>query len=124
MCLLIIKTIKQMENVHAPANTLLVRKGFAAMTTERRKAIASAGGKAAQKQGVAYKFDAEKAREAGRKGGKAISKNREHMALIGLKGGQARSRKAGLNRYDELIKAANEKMLQNDNINGVMKQTG
>jgi general stress protein YciG len=107
-----------MESVKAPAVTLQVRKGFAAMTSDQRKAIASAGGKAAQKQGLAYKFDAEKAREAGRKGGKAISANREHMALIGLKGGQARSRKAGLNRYDELINAANEKMLQNNAING------
>jgi general stress protein YciG len=106
-----------MENVHAPAATLLVRKGFAAMTTEQRKAIASAGGKAAHKQGLAYKFDAEKAREAGRKGGKAISENKDHMARIGLKGGLARSRKAGLNRYDELIKAADEKMLQNNIIN-------
>jgi general stress protein YciG len=71
--------------------------GFALMDPERRKAIASAGGKAAHARGTAHRFDSstasaagrrahergtahvwtpEAAREAGRKGGRAARKNR------------------------------------------------
>lgn len=46
------------------------RKGFACMTPERRKAIASMGGVAAHKNGTAHKFTSEEARAAGSKGGK------------------------------------------------------
>lgn len=45
------------------------RRGFAAMSPERRKELAAKGGVAAHKQGKAHKFTSEKAREAGRKGG-------------------------------------------------------
>lgn len=44
-------------------------RGFASMTEEKKRAIASMGGKAAHKLGVAHKFDSDEAREAGRKGG-------------------------------------------------------
>lgn len=71
--------------------------GFALMDPERRRAIASAGGKAAHARGTAHRFDSstasaagrrahergtahvwtpEAAREAGRKGGRAARKNR------------------------------------------------
>ena len=45
------------------------RRGFAAMDPERQRQIASEGGRAAHKQGVAHEWSAEEARQAGRKGG-------------------------------------------------------
>ncbi|MGZ3952500.1 MAG: KGG domain-containing protein [Flavisolibacter sp.] len=47
------------------------RRGFAAMSPERQKEIASAGGRAAHEQGVAHKWNSEEARNAGKKGGLA-----------------------------------------------------
>lgn len=46
-------------------------RGFASMTPERRREIASAGGRAAHEQGTAHRWTREEAREAGRKGGAA-----------------------------------------------------
>ena len=46
-------------------------RGFAAMTPELRRAIASKGGKAAQATGTAHRFTIEEARAAGTKGGTA-----------------------------------------------------
>ena len=43
-------------------------RGFAAMSPERQKAIASEGGRAAHRQGVAHEWSSEEARQAGRKG--------------------------------------------------------
>lgn len=63
-------------------------RGFAAMDPERQKRIASEGGRAAHKQGVAHEWSKDEAREAGRKGGQIVSQNREHMSAIGRKGGQ------------------------------------
>ncbi|HEY8091679.1 MAG TPA: KGG domain-containing protein [Polyangiaceae bacterium] len=67
-------------------------RGFASMDTDRQRAIASKGGKAAHARGSAHEFTAEEARDAGRKGGAAVSQNREHMAAIGRAGGLARGR--------------------------------
>jgi len=72
------------------------------MSIEKKREIASAGGKAAHEKGKAYKFDSAKASEAGRKGGQSVSRNREHMAIIGKRGGESRSKKAVLNRYDNV----------------------
>lgn len=44
-------------------------RGFASMSQEKRRSIASMGGKAAWEQGVAYRWTSEQARAAGRKGG-------------------------------------------------------
>ncbi len=63
-------------------------RGFAAMSPERQRAIASEGGRAAHRQGVAHEWSSDEARQAGRKGGQAVSQNREHMSEIGRKGGQ------------------------------------
>src|SRR5215212_8835321 len=46
-------------------------RGFAAMSPERQKQIASEGGRAAHRQGVAHEW------------------NREHMSEIGRRGGQS-----------------------------------
>lgn len=64
-------------------------RGFAAMDPEKQKRIASEGGRAAHRQGVAHEWSKDEAREAGRKGGQIVSQNREHMSEIGRKGGQS-----------------------------------
>ena len=53
------------------------RRGFASMTIEQRKAIASMGGRAAHLSGNAHEFDSNEARLAGMKGGKARQQQRE-----------------------------------------------
>ena len=45
------------------------RRGFAAMTPERQREIASQGGRAAHQQGVAHEWNKDEARAAGKKGG-------------------------------------------------------
>ena len=45
------------------------RRGFASMDPQRQREIASAGGRAAHRQGVAHEWSSEEARQAGRKGG-------------------------------------------------------
>lgn len=47
------------------------RRGFAGMSEEKRREIASKGGKAAHQSGNANQFTSDEAREAGRKGGLA-----------------------------------------------------
>lgn len=47
------------------------KRGFAAMSPEKRAEISSKGGKAAHAQGKAHKFTHEEAVEYGRKGGSA-----------------------------------------------------
>ncbi len=64
-------------------------RGFAAMSAEKQREIASKGGKAAHQSGKAHEFTSEEAREAGRKGGFAVSQNREHMSEIGRRGRRA-----------------------------------
>jgi general stress protein YciG len=46
-------------------------RGFAAMSVEVRREIASKGGKAAHEKGTAHEFTSEEARQAGHKGGLA-----------------------------------------------------
>lgn len=65
-------------------------RGFAGMTPERQREIASLGGRTAHERGAAHQFTSAEAREAGRKGGVAISADREHMARIGRVGCQRR----------------------------------
>ena len=51
--------------------------GFALLTPEQRKEIASKGGRAAQKRGRAHQFGSDDAREAGRKGGRVRPGDRQ-----------------------------------------------
>jgi general stress protein YciG len=60
--------MKKSPKVEAPTPR---PRGFAAMTPEQQKAIASLGGRAAHARGTAHQFSPEEAREAGRKGGRA-----------------------------------------------------
>jgi len=78
-----------LENTDKPRRA----RGFAAMDRTRQKEIARKGGRAAHARGTAHRFDADEAREAGRKGGAAVSKDRSHMAEIGRAGGLARQRR-------------------------------
>lgn len=45
------------------------RRGFASMSAEKQREIASKGGRAAHEKGTAHEWTAEEARAAGRKGG-------------------------------------------------------
>jgi len=45
------------------------RRGFASMSAEKQREIASKGGRAAHQKGTAHEWTADEARSAGRKGG-------------------------------------------------------
>lgn len=45
------------------------RRGFASMSAEKQREIASKGGRAAHMKGTAHEWTSEEARNAGRKGG-------------------------------------------------------
>ena len=53
------------------------KRGFAAMSPEKRKEIASRGGKRAHEKGKAHRFTKDEARDAGSKGGKAAAAKRK-----------------------------------------------
>ena len=46
-------------------------RGFASMSPDKQRQIASKGGKAAHAKGTAHKWTSEEAQAAGRKGGRA-----------------------------------------------------
>ena len=54
----------------------LSKRGFASMTPQKRREVASMGGKTSHERGTAHEFTTEEAKAAGRKGGlkKAIKK--------------------------------------------------
>ena len=62
------------ENAHH-VNPPIKKRGLASVSLERRRAIASLGGKAAHALGTAHKWTSEEAQAAGRIGGR-ISKRR------------------------------------------------
>ncbi len=47
------------------------QRGFASLSEEERRRIASEGGKAAHQKGTAHQFTSEEGREAGKKGGES-----------------------------------------------------
>lgn len=59
------------------------RMGFAAMSPEKQREIASLGGKAAHRKGTAHQFTPEEAKIAGRKGGLADRRSSKKMGLSG-----------------------------------------
>ena len=61
------------ENVETPAKK---RRGFASMSPERVREIASKGGRAVHAQGKGHRFTHEEAKAAGAKGGAAPHKRR------------------------------------------------
>lgn len=80
---------QQQEVSNSSSNGRRSNRGFAAMSPERQKQIASEGGRAAHKLGVAHEWNSDEARKAGKKGGQIVSQNREHMSEIGRRGGQS-----------------------------------
>ena len=62
------------------------KRGFAAMSAEKQREIASKGGKAAHVAGRAHQYTSKEASECGKKGGRIISRDRNHMSEIGRKG--------------------------------------
>jgi len=52
------------------------KRGFASMSEEKQREIASKGGKAAHARGTAHKFTTAEAQAAGRKGGLASRRSR------------------------------------------------
>ncbi len=98
---------QQEQRVNADAENDNPRKGtsnrgFAAMDPERQRRIASEGGRAAHRQGVAHEWSKDEAREAGRKGGQIVSQDRQHMSEIGRKGGQRSGTRRGQNNEQQL----------------------
>lgn len=51
------------------------KRGFAAMSEEKRREIARKGGKAAHEKGTAHEFTTDEAREVGQLGGQAAHQN-------------------------------------------------
>ena len=55
-------------------------RGFASMNRNKRRELASKGGKAAHAKGTAHEWSREEAREAGRKGGLAAQRKKTPTA--------------------------------------------
>lgn len=58
------------------------RRGFAAMSPQKQREIASKGGRVAHEKGAAHQWTVAEAREAGRKGGTARHSRRK--AVVGI----------------------------------------
>lgn len=65
-------------------------RGFAAMEPDRLKRIASMGGQAAHREGVAHEFTKEEASAAGKLGGKKVAAIPGHMSAMGRRSAKAR----------------------------------
>ena len=55
------------------------RRGFASMSPEKQREIASKGGRAAHQKGTAHEWTSEEARSAGRKGGQISRGGRDQL---------------------------------------------
>jgi len=60
------------------------RRGFASMSTDKQREIASKGGRAAHEKGTAHEWTAEEARQAGRKGGQISRGGRGRLILSSI----------------------------------------
>ena len=76
------------------------RRGFACISPERRREIASKGGKKAHARGTAHRWTPEEARAAGKKGGALISQDTARMAELGRKGGKAKRKPRTVGGHD------------------------
>jgi len=59
------------------------RRGFASMSPEKQREIASKGGRAAHEKGTAHEWTADEARSAGRKGGQVSRGGRGRLITPG-----------------------------------------
>ena len=78
------------------------RRGFKAMDPEAQRNIASQGGTASHKYGVAHRFSSEEAQRAGRVGGAVVAADRGRMADIGRRGARSSSTRAQIVRTQKL----------------------
>ena len=62
------------------------RRGFASMSPEKQREIASKGGRAAHQKGTAHEWSSDEAREAGRKGGMASRGGRGKLPVTSSSG--------------------------------------
>ena len=67
------------------------RRGFASMTPEKQREIASKGGRAAHAKGTAHEWTSEEARVAGRKGGQISRGGRGRLSETSGHGGSIES---------------------------------
>lgn len=58
------------------------RRGFASMTREKQREIASRGGRAAHEKGTAHEWSSDEARSAGRKGGQSSRGGRGRLVPV------------------------------------------
>lgn len=75
------------------SNVRKSKQGFAALSEDRKREIASMGGRASA-AGAGHKWTTEEAREAGKKGG---CHDKERMRELGRKGGLAKKKKIDSN---------------------------
>lgn len=61
------------DDTNTPEKPKKKRRGFAAMSPEKQREIASKGGRSARQKGTAHQFTSEEARQAGTKGGRAAA---------------------------------------------------
>ena len=75
-----------MHNVESGRNDGIrkERRGFASMSPEKQREIASKGGRAAHEKGTAHEWTSEEARSAGRKGGQISRGGRGRLADDGF----------------------------------------
>jgi general stress protein YciG len=62
------------------------RRGFASMSPEKQREIASKGGRAAHQKGTAHEWTSEEARTAGRKGGQVSRGGRGRLPMNDVQG--------------------------------------
>jgi uncharacterized protein len=60
------------------------RRGFASMSPEKQREIASKGGRAAHEKGTAHEWTSDEARTAGRKGGQVSRGGRGRLDVSSL----------------------------------------
>jgi len=60
------------------------RRGFASMSPEKQREIASKGGRAAHQKGTAHEWTSDEARNAGRKGGQISRGGRGRLMEPGI----------------------------------------
>jgi hypothetical protein len=57
------------QTANRPERRVKERRGFASMSADKQREIASKGGRAAHMKGTAHEWTSDEARQAGRKGG-------------------------------------------------------
>ena len=65
------------DTINQPEKPKKKRRGFAAMSPEKQREIASKGGRSAHQKGTAHQFTSDEAREAGTKGGRAAAEKKK-----------------------------------------------